>query len=135
MKFTKIIGVIVAMALFSGCSNAQDESKKDATGAETKAIVTLVGKADFEKLLGKEGAQLIDVRTPREVSQGKIGEAVNVDFHATNFKEQLSELDKSKPVLIYCASGGRSAKAVAMMQEMGFQEIHELKGGYKGWNL
>jgi rhodanese-related sulfurtransferase len=134
MNFTKIIGFFAVMALFTSCSNAQDKSQKEEVTAESKAVITLIAKADFKKMLGKEGAQLIDVRTPREVSQGKIGEAVNMNFHDANFKEQLGGLDKSKPVLIYCASGGRSGKAVAMMKEMGFQEIHELQGGYNAWN-
>ncbi len=131
MRITKILGLLLVTMTFLSCSNAQEENtiQEDPSGA----IVSLVGKAEFKKLMEKEGAQLVDVRTPREIAGGKIGDAMEMDFTASNFKDQISTLDKNKPVLIYCAAGGRSARAVKMMQQMGFMEIHELRGGYNAW--
>ncbi|GAB5418881.1 MAG: hypothetical protein Crog4KO_01380 [Crocinitomicaceae bacterium] len=135
MRISKIIGLFLVSALFVGCSNAQEghvSEPKEVTENE-EVIVTLVDKTEFQSLMEQEGSQLVDVRTPREVENGKIGDAVNLNFHDADFKDQLAGLDKSQPVLIYCASGGRSAKAVAMMKQMGFSEIHELEGGYRAW--
>ncbi len=135
MKISKIIGLFLMSALFVGCSNAQEESTAEPNEVteNEEVTVTLVDKAEFQSLMEKEGSQLIDVRTPGEVSNGKIANAVNMNFHDADFKDQLAGLDKSQPVLIYCASGGRSAKAVTMMRQMGFSEIHELDGGYRAW--
>lgn len=137
MKFKNIIGLVLMSALFVSCSNAQEESepKPISVDGRSEVTVTLVGKAKFQELMEQEGSQLIDVRTPGEFEKGKISAAVNMNFFDADFKEQLNDLDKSQPVLIYCASGGRSAKAVAMMKEMGFSEIHELDGGYRAWSL
>ncbi|MDB2657291.1 rhodanese-like domain-containing protein [Crocinitomicaceae bacterium] len=131
MRITKIFGLFLMSTLFLSCSNAQEEVSSNKNSSEP--IVSLVDKSDFKKLMEKEGAQLLDVRTPREVANGKIGEAIEMNFHDSDFKSQLASLDKEKPVLVYCAAGGRSAKAVQMMKTMGFIEIHELRGGYSAW--
>lgn len=77
--------------------------------------------------------QVIDVRTAREVSQGKIKKAQNIDVMDTSFAQKLVKLDKSKPYLVYCRSGQRSAKACRMMAKEGFEELYNLKGGYMSW--
>ena len=92
----------------------------------------LVEKETFE-LLMKQEVQLIDVRTSEEFHSGTIGDAQNIDFNAPDFKAQLSKLDKNKPVLVFCAVGGRSAGASKVLESLGFKEIYDLKGGYRGW--
>lgn len=131
MRITKIFGLLLMTTLFLSCSNAQEEVAGEENGQNP--IVSLVGKAEFKKLMEKEGAQLLDVRTPGEIARGKIGNAIEMNFQDADFKKQLGTLDKEKPVLIYCAAGGRSARAVQMMKDMGFMEIHELRGGYNAW--
>ncbi len=49
------------------------------------------------------------------------------------FKAGLEKLDKSKSYGVYCRSGNRSGKAMAMMNKMGFKEVYNLEGGMKGW--
>ncbi|PWL27050.1 MAG: rhodanese-like domain-containing protein [Fluviicola sp. XM-24bin1] len=131
----KIFGVVAVSLLAVGCSNAQEENNEESGQEQTQvtAVAQLVNKKEFTKLLDKEGRQLVDVRTPGEIQQGKIADAMEMNFHDANFQNQLESLDKEKPVLIYCAAGGRSAKAVQMMKSMGFKEIYELDGGYNAW--
>jgi rhodanese-related sulfurtransferase len=81
----------------------------------------------------KTGAQLIDVRTPREFSNGFIEGAKNIDYNGDTFEKQMKKLDKTKPVLVYCAAGGRSENAAELLQEWGFKEVYDLEGGYNGW--
>ena len=78
-------------------------------------------------------AQIVDVRTPDEYNNGYIPNAVNIDFKAADFKNKIDQLDKTKPVLIYCHSGGRSGKALEMMQDMHFSTVLELDGGYSNY--
>ena len=96
-------------------------------------IFKVVSAAEFKKLMTKKGVQLIDVRTPQEYSNGKIGNAKNIDFYSSSFKTDINKLDKSKPVLVYCHSGNRSGQAVNMMKSMGFTEVYDLKGGWSNW--
>lgn len=92
-----------------------------------------VDKAEFAKLMKKSGAQLIDVRTSREFSNGFIAGAKNIDYNGESFEKQMKKLDKNKPVLVYCAAGGRSENAAELLKEWGFKEVYDLIGGYNGW--
>jgi rhodanese-related sulfurtransferase len=76
---------------------------------------------------------ILDVRTPQEFASGYIAGAVNLDFKSADFPARLDELDKSKTYLVYCRTGGRSAKAMAMMKEKGFQRVYNLRGGITRW--
>ena len=80
-----------------------------------------------------EDIQLIDVRTPTEVSAGKIENALNIDFNSPDFKAEIEKLDKDKKTLVYCAAGGRSGKAAQLMHDIGFKEVYDLQGGYGNW--
>ncbi len=77
--------------------------------------------------------QLIDVRTPGEFAGGHLKGALNMDWDNANFDKKVSALDKTKPVFVYCLSGGRSAYAAARMRSTGFKEVYELQGGIIDW--
>ncbi len=81
----------------------------------------------------EKGYTLVDVRTPEEFSQGAIAGAKNISVTSFNFPLEITKLDKEKPVLIYCKSGSRSARAAVAMKALGFDQIYELKGGYMAW--
>jgi thioredoxin 1 len=90
---------------------------------------------EFEKQLAKSAdVQLLDVRTPDEYGEGHLAKAANVDYKSPDFRERIAKLDKSKPVYVYCLSGGRSAAAATALHEVGFKEIYDMKGGYLKWN-
>ena len=78
-------------------------------------------------------AQLVDVRTPEEFAKGHIAGAVNIDFLEDGFLERTKAIDKSKPVLLYCAAGGRSEDAVAIMKAAGYTDVVDLANGFNGW--
>ena len=86
------------------------------------------------EVIGKD-VQFVDVRTANEYNAGHIDDAINIDFlDGTNFAEQFSKLDKSKPLYIYCQVGGRSAKATKQLTEMGFETVYDYSGGYGEWS-
>jgi len=76
---------------------------------------------------------ILDVRTPREFSQGHLENAINIDFHAETFRQDINQLDREKAYLIYCRWGVRSDLALRLMQEMGFQPVYNLLGGTARW--
>ena len=57
----------------------------------------------------------------------------HIDINQPDFIKHLAELDKNKPVLVYCAIGGRSSKAMAIMKKEGFKEVYNLEGGMTAW--
>jgi len=79
------------------------------------------------------GVQLLDVRTPGEIAQGKIAGALEIDINDADFKQKVSKLDKEKPVLVYCRSGARSGNAMRQMTAMGFKQVYNLAGGINAW--
>lgn len=101
--------------------------------AISQVINKKVSKTEFSQLIKKSGAQLIDVRTPREFSNGSISGAKNIDYNGDSFEKQMKKLDKNKPVLVYCAAGGRSENAAELLKEWGFKEVYDLEGGYNAW--
>ncbi|MDB5258004.1 MAG: hypothetical protein JWM14_2699 [Chitinophagaceae bacterium] len=73
-------------------------------------------------------AYLIDVRTPEEYKSSHLKNAVNVNFKSPDFKEQISKLDKTKPVYLYCQKGGRAKKATDSLKAYGFSDSHSVGG-------
>lgn len=95
--------------------------------------VKTVSTSEFATLLNKENIQLVDVRTEGEYQSGHLENAVMIDFKSSDFETNTSQLDKSKPVLLYCASGIRSAKAAQKLLSLGFGEVYDMKGGMRAW--
>jgi len=129
--------LLILLAL-AGCSPEKKETKTESETATAAPASTAVNDvlepADFKQKLGADpGAVLLDVRTPEEVAEGALPGAVNINFNAPDFQEKIAALDKGKPYFVYCKVGGRSGKAATLMSESGFQEVHNLKGGYDAW--
>ena len=76
----------------------------------------------------------MDVRTEEEIESGYIPNAKNIDLRmGPGFIEQINTLDKNKPYYVYCRSGARSAQAVQLMRDLGFNETYNLLGGILEW--
>lgn len=67
------------------------------------------------------GALVVDVRTPDEFRTGAYPGARNIPLQ--ELPARLGELDKAKPIVVYCAAGGRSAQAASLMQAAGFADV------------
>lgn len=81
-----------------------------------------------------EGAQVLDVRTQEEWDQGHLKNAIRVDFKQDGFVPKAqAALDESKPVVVYCRSGNRSAKATALLEDAGFTTLYDMQGGITAW--
>ena len=78
-------------------------------------------------------AIVLDVRTPREVAEGMIGEAMVIDYRMRDFSKKVTSLDKNKTYFVYCKSGNRSAKTCMLMRNSGFERVNNLKGGWNAW--
>lgn len=93
-----------------------------------------IPSSDFEKKLNSGAYQVLDVRTAGEFKTGYLKNALQADWlNKEEFVERTKYLDKSKPVLVYCASGIRSEQAAKWMLKQGFIEVLNLKGGTSAW--
>ena len=100
-------------------------------GCQQKGIVKI--DASKLKLLKAEGVEVIDIRTPGEYEQGHIPDVKLIDFKADDFMDKMNELDKSKPIIIHCASGNRSGRASTMLLDAGFIAVFDYSGGFSDW--
>ena len=121
---------LITLVTLASCAQTTKNNGSDATGNIAQRITKEEFKSQMEAL---ETYQLIDVRTPSEYNGGTIGEAINIDYTASDFTEKINALDKTIPVLMFCQSGGRSAKALKIFSSNGFAEVYELEGGYGNW--
>ncbi|MBT8281439.1 MAG: rhodanese-like domain-containing protein [Muriicola sp.] len=77
---------------------------------------------------------VLDVRTPEEIEEGIIENAMHLDIYTGQaFVDSLKDLDKSKTYFVYCRSGNRSGQACAIMNSLGFEKTFNLQGGILEW--
>ncbi len=98
--------------------------------------MTIVGLTEAQTLLADEARSImiLDVRKPEEYDEGHLEGATLIDVTDESFTDKVSELDASGEYLVYCKLGGRSAKAVEQLTQLGFNNIHDLEGGFTAWS-
>lgn len=95
-----------------------------------------VSTDSFAIAIKNPDVQILDVRTPSEYNSGHIKSAFLADWlQPEEFKRRVGFLDKSKPVVVYCAAGPRSEKAADWLAKNGFSQVQYLKGGFTKWKL
>jgi rhodanese-related sulfurtransferase len=105
--------------------------------AEANAAVPRVPPAEARALMGRANVLIVDVRDPSEVqASGKIKGAVNVSRGMLEFRADPDSpyhdpaFQKDKTVLVYCASGGRSALVGKTLKDFGYATVYNV-GGFK----
>ncbi|HXU26869.1 MAG TPA: thioredoxin domain-containing protein [Bacteroidia bacterium] len=125
--------ITLAALLIVGISVTSCQSQTK--GNSSKQINITIAVDEFDKKLSEtKDVQLVDVRTPEEYQEGHLKNALNYNINGDDFNSQLSKLDKTKPVMVYCLGGGRSAEAAKIMEEKGFTEVYNMQGGIMKWN-
>ena len=106
---------------------------------EALAEVASVSVEDALALVGGVDAVFVDVRERAEQSAGAITGAVAAPRGFLEFVADPASpmhnpaLSAGKRLVIYCASGGRSALAAKTLQDMGYAEVANLTGGFQAW--
>jgi len=98
--------------------------------ANTEQETREVSREEARKLV-EEGAQLVDVRAEHEWEAGRIAGAKHVPL--AELAERTDELEKERPVVLYCRGGTRSTMATDALAEAGF-EAAKLTEGIVGWD-
>jgi rhodanese-related sulfurtransferase len=98
----------------------------DAPQGETKEV----SREEARKLID-EGAQLLDVRADHEWEAGRISGAAHVPL--PELPQRLGEIDKDRPVVVYCRGGNRSSMATDALTDAGYEAV-KLSEGIVGWS-
>src|SRR5215831_8155233 len=103
------------------------------------AVVPRITPVQAREMIAKGNALVVDVRDAPEIEKsGKVAGAVHVSRGMLEFRADPESpyhdknFDKSKTVILYCASGGRSALSGKVLKEMGYHEVYNL-GAFKDW--
>lgn len=105
------------------------------TSCSSDNFTCVAAGKELEELASQQPAIIyLDVRTPGEITSGKIPNAKEIDVTGGQFTTRLTALPKDATYVVYCRSGLRSAKACRMMAEQGFTNLYNLKGGYQAWS-
>jgi rhodanese-related sulfurtransferase len=75
--------------------------------------------------------QLVDVRTPGEYAAGHLARARLIPLQ--ELETRLGEIDKAKPVLLYCRTGHRSGQALKLLASKGYADVRHMEGGIVAW--
>ncbi|WP_181350086.1 rhodanese-like domain-containing protein [Thalassobacillus sp. CUG 92003] len=96
---------------------------------KSRRILTTLTEDEFRQ--GYRKAQLIDIREPKEFQGGHILGARNIPL--SQMRNRLMEIRKDQPIYLYCQNGARSGRAAMLLNKKGYQDIYQLKGGFKKW--
>jgi rhodanese-related sulfurtransferase len=100
---------------------------------DAKARITEISPTDaVAKHAASAGTIFLDVREPNEWNLGHVPGAIHIPRGTLESKIEAS-VDRGVDVVIYCASGNRSALAADTLQQMGYQQVASLRDGFRGW--
>jgi molybdopterin/thiamine biosynthesis adenylyltransferase len=100
---------------------------------QVKGEIDEVDATRAREILGDESAALVDVREREEWDEGHIPGAVHVPRGNLESRIENAVPDKSRQVVVYCASGNRSAFAAKTLEELGYEHVVSLAGGFTDW--
>jgi rhodanese-related sulfurtransferase len=100
---------------------------------QVKTRIDEVDPAQVHDVLGN-GAVVVDVRESDEVAQGKVPGAVHVPRGHLESRIEGAAPDRAQRLILYCASGNRSALAARTLREdLGYEHVESMTGGYTLW--
>jgi rhodanese-related sulfurtransferase len=125
MQRRPTLPILILLLVLSACSS---------TGTQQIADVSPSGAAGIIEANAADAAfTILDIRTPEEFAAGKIEGSINIDFYASDFRQQLDALDKDTHYLVYCNSGNRSGQSLSDFRDLGFTQVDNLDTGIQGW--
>jgi len=108
------------------CGIPQAAAAEQANGVPEISVTELKRKMD-----AGENINVLDVREPHEYEVANIGVRL---VPLGELPQRLAEFDQNENFAIHCKTGGRSAKAVKLLQDAGFQNVYNVKGGITAWS-
>lgn len=117
--------ILLIMALVSGAALIVPLLREGSTSSVTPAQAVM--------LINRQHAVLVDVRDAAELESGRIASALTIPLGELG--KRIGELEKYKtrPIIVLCATGNRSAKGAGVLRKAGFAQVFNLDGGIKSW--
>lgn len=116
--------MLILVALTSGAMLAWPRLQGGAKGVTPGAAV---------QMINREKAVLIDVSEPDEYAAEHVSGARNVPLGELESRLPAAAKNKARPLILVCATGTRSSRAVAAARKLGYEDVRPLAGGLKAW--
>ena len=132
---TSFLTLSVACMMLA-CAQSPSTTETASSAQETVAIMEDVSNDTFLALIAdKPEALLLDVRTPEEWNDGHLEGASHADYWGDEqaFQAAMDAIPRDRPVLVYCAGGGRSWLTAKELIKAGHREVYNLENGISGW--
>jgi rhodanese-related sulfurtransferase len=107
-------------------------SSPDKSSSQMKKTTNLTPSEAETLLQTSTDLVVIDVRTQEEFAEGHIAGARNVNFNSPTFAEQMKAFT-GKKILVHCAAGGRSTRALEALSGTPFEQVYHLNKGFNAW--
>jgi len=101
--------------------------------ADAKRVISEIDTEEAARRIATGGTVVLDVREPDEFEQGTLAGVVHIPRGHLEAQVETRIVDKSAPVIVYCAGGVRSAFAAKTLQELGYQNVVSMAGGFGRW--
>jgi phage shock protein E len=117
---------VLALLLVAACSKSEPAKSEPPAAAPTPTAAPTKDPAKAREMIAN-GAVVIDVRTPEEFTGDHLAQATNIPVQEFSSRlgdvEKLVGGDKSKPIVLHCAAGGRAGKAKKQLEEAGYTNV------------
>jgi rhodanese-related sulfurtransferase len=141
MRTRLLLQPLAVAALMQGFlappSGAADTNKKLPPPVILPAVAREIPVTEAAPLVETNSVSILDIRTaPEAKEQGRIAGSKHLDFLREDFATAMTDqvnLDPARPVLVYCALGGRARHAAQRLADLGFKKVLILKDGYNAW--
>jgi len=132
-KMKKIVWIMGILVISLIAKEAPASKPDDAQSVKAGEITT----KDLHKLISDDVEEfyILDIREPDQIHHGEIFHLnlVSITRGYLEFKIEKAIPDKKAHIIVYCCSGQRGALAAKTLQEMGYANVHNLKGGMRQW--
>lgn len=126
IKMKKYVILIISLFLLSGCNSTTKTSDIDVSSISHDEVITCDEKDAI--LESDPEARLIDVRTEEEYKESHLDNAINISIDDIENIQDISSIKSDSPIIVYCASGNRSARAVKELKNLGYTNVYDLGG-------
>jgi phage shock protein E len=126
MRFISAVLIFTATVLLAACSTGPAPA-----GVQSTRLPADIDVATAASLRGRDDVMMLDVRTPEEYAQGHIPGVTLIPLDQVG--NRLAEIPKDKTIVVTCRSGNRSAQAAQLLRQKGYENVHNMLGGFTAW--
>ncbi len=122
LHMSRWLGIGLTLVLATACNSHDSMESKTCPACVSNGGCAQVSGDEAQQLV-RDGALLLDVRTPEEFAADHIDGALNIPL--AELESQLDRLDRERPIVVYCRSGNRSGQARQLLCDRGYS-VHDL---------